>query len=214
MITDAMWDRIEPRSRWAIDGTWEMILTAVLTAADAADDTHRMRRCGQGVCAVHVLGGFVGTLTPIEQDLHRVLSRRAREAAPEEPSQACLTYKALGLLVDPEGVNTGMSRPPFRTLFPALGRISAYESEHGRPLLSALVVAQESGTPGPGFAQLAQSLGVVVRDPEAFWEEELAEVVGFWSTHDPVLLLDAAVDELKSELAVLRAAVDRLGGSA
>ncbi len=41
-----------------------------------------------------------------------------------------------------------MSRPPFRTLFPALGRISAYEAEHGRPLLSALAKAPHEHSPG------------------------------------------------------------------
>ncbi|MFF9852712.1 hypothetical protein [Streptomyces litmocidini] len=152
-------------------------------------------------------------LTPMERDLHRVLAARAREADPEKPSEARLTYKELGLLVDPEGGNTGMSRPPFRTMFPALGNISAYEAKRGRPLLSALVVAQGSGTPGPGFVQMARYIGATVRDPEAYWEEELAAVVRFWSTHDPVLHLDAEIERLEGELAALRATVERLEGS-
>ncbi|MEW2255893.1 hypothetical protein [Streptomyces sp. NPDC047869] len=64
------------------------------------------------------------TLTPAERDIHRVLSNRARQADPTKPREACLTYKELGLLLDPEGQNPGMSRPPFRTLFPALGNVS------------------------------------------------------------------------------------------
>ncbi|MEV7567834.1 hypothetical protein [Streptomyces tanashiensis] len=149
----------------------------------------------------------------MERDLHRALTARAREADPEKPAEARVTYKELGLLVDPEGDRSGMSRPPFRTMFPALGNISAYEAERGRPLLSALVVAQGSGTPGPGFAEMAQHLGVNVRDPEEYWAEELAAVVRFWSTHDPVLHLDAEITRLEGELAALRAAVERLEGA-
>ncbi|CAL9640348.1 hypothetical protein SUDANB176_06329 [Streptomyces sp. enrichment culture] len=153
------------------------------------------------------------TLTPAERDIHRALSTRAREADPAKPLEACLTYKELGLLIDPEGGNTGMSRPPFRTLFPALGNVSRYEVEHGRPMLSALVVNQDSRVPGPGFVELAQQLQVPVGDPDTYWDEELREVVRFWSAQDPVLLLDAAVDRLMAELDAIRTAVQRLGGA-
>ncbi|MFF3963027.1 hypothetical protein ACFYZI_15805 [Streptomyces griseorubiginosus] len=151
------------------------------------------------------------TLTSTERFIHRVLSARAREADVTKPREACLTYKELGLLIDPEGLNTGMSRPPFRTLFPALGHVSRYEVEHGRPMLSALVVSQDSQVPGPGFVELARQLQLPVHDPDTYWDEELAEVVRFWSAHDPVLLLDAAVDRLMTELGLIRAAVERLG---
>ena len=154
------------------------------------------------------------TLTSTERNIHRVLSVRARDADIAKPREACLTYKELGLLIDPEGLNTGMSRPPFRTLFPALGRVSAYEVEHGRPMLSALVVAQDSRVPGPGFVELARQLRLPVENPETYWEDELREVVRFWSAHDPVLLLDAAVDRLMTELAEIKAAVRRIGGGA
>jgi hypothetical protein len=106
-----------------------------------------------------------------------------------------------------------MSRPPFRTMFPALGRVSRYEMEHGRPLLSALVVSQDKREPGDGFVQLARELGLPVQDPGTYWDEELREVVRFWSAHDPVLLLDAAVDRLMGELGEIKAAVRHLGGS-
>ncbi|MCX5373918.1 hypothetical protein OG613_37880 [Streptomyces sp. NBC_00015] len=153
------------------------------------------------------------TLTSTERDIHRILSVRAREADIAKPHEACLTYKELGLLIDPEGLNTGMSRPPFRTLFPALGHVSMYEVEHGRPMLSALVVAQDSRVPGPGFVELARHLQLPVNDPDTYWDEELSEVVRFWSAHDPVLLLDAAVDRLMSELGAIKAAVRRISGA-
>ncbi|MEU3346062.1 hypothetical protein ABZ723_13875 [Streptomyces sp. NPDC006700] len=151
------------------------------------------------------------TLTPAERDIHRVLSNRAREADPAKPREACLTYKELGLLIDSEGRNTGMSRPPFRTLFPALGNVSRYEVEHGRPMLSALVVAQDTRVPGPGFVELARHLELPVNDPDTYWEEELSEVIRFWSAHDPVLVLDAAIDRLMGELGAIKAAIQRLG---
>ena len=151
------------------------------------------------------------TLTPTERDIHRVLSARAREADAAKPREACLTYKELGLLIDPDGFNTGMSRPPFRTLFPALGRVSRYEVEHGRPMLSALVVSQDSRVPGPGFVELARDLDLPVNDPDTYWDDELTELVRFWSDHDSVLLLDAAVDRLMNELDAIKAAVQRLG---
>lgn len=153
------------------------------------------------------------TLSPTERDIHRVLSTRAREADPAKPREVCLTYKELGLLIDPEGGNTGMSRPPFRTLFPALGNVSRYEVEHGRPMLSALVVAQESRVPGPGFAELARQLQLPVGDEDTYWDRELDAVIRFWSAHDPVLLLDAAVDRLTAQLDDIKAAMQRLGNA-
>ncbi|MFF2203932.1 hypothetical protein [Streptomyces sp. NPDC058145] len=127
-----------------------------------------------------------------------------------KPRDACLTYKELGLLIDPKGRNPGMSRPPFRTLFPLLGNVSRYEVLHGRPMLSALVVAQETRVPGPGFVELARHLELPVRDPDAYWEEELSEVIRFWSAHDQVLILDAAVDRLMGEISAIKAAMQRL----
>ncbi|MFF0852504.1 hypothetical protein ACFYVM_15815 [Streptomyces sp. NPDC003280] len=150
------------------------------------------------------------TLTPVERDIHRVLSNRARQADPMKPREVCLTYKQLGLLIDPEGQNAGMSRPPFRTMFPALGNVSRYEVQHGRPMLSALVVAQDTRVPGPGFVELARDLGLPVSNPDTYWEEELRGVVSFWSVHDPVLVLDSAIDRLMDELGEIKAAIQRL----
>ncbi len=150
------------------------------------------------------------TLTPNEQNIHHVLLDRARTADPVSPTDACLSYKALGLLIDPEGTNSGMSRPPFRTMFPALGHVSMYEVEHGRPMLSALVVSESSKAPGAGFADLARHLNLKVEDDDTFWQEELGRTVRFWSAQDPVLLLDAAVDRMMGELQTIKHALRRL----
>lgn len=151
------------------------------------------------------------TLTSAERDIHRVLLSRAQDTDPATSDEACITYKALGRLIDPEGRNPGMTRPPFRTMFSALGHVSMYEVEHGRPLLSALVVNQDSGTAGPGFADLARHLGFEVQDDEAFWRRTLEEVVRFWSAKDPVLVLDASVDRVVEELRQIKARLGRLG---
>ncbi|KJS57070.1 hypothetical protein VM98_03145 [Streptomyces rubellomurinus subsp. indigoferus] len=150
------------------------------------------------------------TLTTDEQKIHRVLLDRARAADPAKPQDACLSYKALGLQIDPDGVGTGMSRPPFRTMFPALGHVSMYEVEHGRPMLSALVVAESSHTPGAGFAELARHLKLKVENDETFWQQELERTIRFWSAQDPILLLDAAVDRLMGELQVIKNSLRRL----
>ncbi|MFI6358245.1 hypothetical protein ACIBJF_37790 [Streptomyces sp. NPDC050743] len=95
-------------------------------------------------------------------------------------------------------------------MFPALGHVSMYEVEHGGPMLSALVVKQDSGTAGPGFVDLARHLKFDVQDEEAFWKRELEEVVRFWSAKDPVLLLDAAVDCVMEELKQIKAQLRKL----
>jgi len=98
-------------------------------------------------------------------------------------------------------------------MFRALGHVSMYEVEHGRLMLSALVMKQDSGTAGPGFADLARHLKFDVQDEEAFWKRELEEVVRFWSAKDLVLLLDAAVDRVMEELKQIKAQLRKLGAT-
>ncbi|MEW2255894.1 hypothetical protein [Streptomyces sp. NPDC047869] len=78
-------------------------------------------------------------------------------------------------------------------------------------MLSALVVAQDTRVPGPGFVELARHLGLPVSNPDTYWEEELKGVASFWSLHDPVLVLDSAIDRLMDELSEIKAAIQRLG---
>jgi len=63
-------------------------------------------------------------------------------------------------------------RHDFR-LFGLIGEISTEESDFGRGMLSALVVTQEEGMPGPGFFELAKKLGFDTRDQVAFWTNEV-----------------------------------------
>ncbi len=62
-----------------------------------------------------------------------------------------------------------------------LGEISEQMHLAGKPMLSALVINQQSGTPGPGFFELAVQLGKLPagasnQDKNAFWKKELAAV--------------------------------------
>ena len=57
-----------------------------------------------------------------------------------------------------------------------LGEISTEEHEAGRGMLTVVVVHKGGDhMPGPGFFELAHSLGHDTRDREAFWVGELAK---------------------------------------
>ena len=61
-----------------------------------------------------------------------------------------------------------------------MGELSTAEHEAGRPLITALIVLQESYRPGQGFFQLARSLGCVVTDETAFWIDQLNQLKDCW----------------------------------
>ncbi len=65
-----------------------------------------------------------------------------------------------------------------------LGKISTYEHENGRPLISAIVITKGSGYEGDGFYKLAQELGFgpwkSLRD-NAFDVMQINECFSFWS---------------------------------
>lgn len=144
-------------------------------------------------------------LTRHERIVWQLLRDRAQSADPTDPTPALITYRDLGRLADPDETwRFPMSRPPFRGLNEALGHVSMYEVEHGRPMLSALVVNADHQSPGAGFTKLAEHLGFVVDDPHQFWLSELQRIADFWSAGDLVLVLDAAMDRVLSELAAIK----------
>ena len=72
--------------------------------------------------------------------------------------------------------------PPGDRLAHLLGEISTAEHEAGRGMLTVVVVHKQGDQmPGPGFFQLARSLGHDTKDREAFWIGELDKVYGAWS---------------------------------
>ncbi|WP_327309624.1 hypothetical protein OG730_00595 [Streptomyces sp. NBC_01298] len=81
-------------------------------------------------------------------------------------------------------------------LYPKLGHIRVYEHQHGRPLLSAPVVATATGRPGAGFAEHASQLGFEAAEDPGFWEHQVARAVRFWSADDRVMLMDSATDQV------------------
>ena len=118
------------------------------------------------------------TLTPFERVVRDELIEIAKSANPK-----LITYLELGVRVDPDGERERGPIPNTRhSMFgfnEVLGHISMYEVEHGRPMITALVVQRETGTPGEGFSKLARHLGFESEDPIAFWQRECAEVNEF-----------------------------------
>ncbi|RPE38998.1 hypothetical protein EDD90_1948 [Streptomyces sp. Ag109_O5-1] len=150
------------------------------------------------------------TLTPIERDMHRLLRSLAKAGDPADPLSVCIGYKEFVQRVDPHGLDPYTSQGQMRGLYPKLGHISAYEHQHGRPLLSALVIRKATGRPGAGFADLASQLGFEAAEEPEFWEHQVEQSVRFWSADDPVMLLDSAMDQVLKELGSLKRAVRRL----
>ena len=71
-------------------------------------------------------------------------------------------------------------RPYDPHLFDHLDNINEFERDHGRPMLSALVVNKQSGMPGRGFFRLARSWGLDTSNPNRFWRRELKRVSKHW----------------------------------
>lgn len=69
------------------------------------------------------------------------------------------------------------------TLAKSLTKISSSEALNGRPLISALVVNEETGIPGDGFYTLAKKLGKFngkENSKKAFFKKESVLVRAFW----------------------------------
>ena len=147
------------------------------------------------------------SLTQFEHAVRSVLIDHAQRDR-EDPMTALLTYNQLCTEVGPGHGSYPMVTPPFRGLGEALGHVSMYEVERGRPMLTALVVQQDSQRPGAGFAQLGRQLGFAVgntpQDEEAFWRAEVAEVVRVWAGDDPTAFLDGGVGVLLDELRTIK----------
>lgn len=64
-----------------------------------------------------------------------------------------------------------------------LGEISTFEHNHGRPLLSAVVIHRGNNIPGQGFFTLARELGLHTgTDDLVFFIRELRRVHDHWRT--------------------------------
>lgn len=72
-----------------------------------------------------------------------------------------------------------------RQLGTILGRISSYEHEQGRPMLSAVVVHRGGSEPGNGFFECATDLGLfggrTAEQKMEFFARELRRLYDHWS---------------------------------
>ena len=107
---------------------------------------------------------------PISDNLYERLVESAR-------LQQTMTYTEAGQIV-----GLSMRNPNHRRLLgQQLGVISAYETEHGRPMLSAIVI-HKGEKPGSGFFQLGEEIGLKSSgdDDGTFADRELGRVFSFW----------------------------------
>ena len=59
--------------------------------------------------------------------------------------------------------------------------ISRREHRNGRPLLSAVVIREDTGMPDAGFFKLAKELGLYAGGRKReYWKEELRRVHNYW----------------------------------
>jgi hypothetical protein len=122
-----------------------------------------------------------GGWSAVEERVRQFLIKRAQDASPDRPFTALVTYGELCAAVDPE--EAYFAWPRFRGIGQVLARISTDEHQHGRPMLSALVVRKQTRQAGDGFAVLGRSLGERIQDGEerSFWRSQVEAVVTYWS---------------------------------
>jgi hypothetical protein len=112
--------------------------------------------------------------------VHQEIYERLKETA---KNGELITYGEIAPLADlnmeSQGDRTKMGE--------LLGEISTYEHEHGRPMLSALVVLSGIGYPGEGFYNLARYLGLYHGQGEfadmEFFVQEVKKVHQYWQNH-------------------------------
>jgi hypothetical protein len=112
--------------------------------------------------------------------VHQEIYERLKETA---RNSALITYSEIAPMA---GLN--MESLADRTkMGDLLGEISTYEHEHGRPMLSAVVVLSGIGYPGEGFYNLARYLGIYHGHDEfadmEFFVQEVKKVHQYWQTH-------------------------------
>ena len=120
---------------------------------------------------VPVAGGLPPTLTPVRQRLIETARRRD-----------VIYYRPVADLL---GIADGVRLDHCRELIQALDDISTYEHQNGRPLLSVVVIGQETNRPGKGFFTMAGRNGVqrAGQDDDAFFNVELKRAYDYWRQH-------------------------------
>jgi len=122
-----------------------------------------------------------GRLSAIEVRVRWSLIERVQATDPSYPLRARISYQDLCAENDPD--RRYWVPPRFRGIGKVLGRISTYEHENGRPLLSCLAVHRANQQAGPGFAVLARELGygIPTGGERDFWASQVEAVVQYWN---------------------------------
>lgn len=112
-------------------------------------------------------------LTPEEERVREVLIEVAKEQGRRTISCTSLCHNA--------GLKLDMSKPCDRGIIGnILGRISHYENQCSRPMLSAIVAGRNQSTPSGGFLITAKELGLNIKDKDKCWCDELNRVYDYW----------------------------------
>jgi hypothetical protein len=107
-----------------------------------------------------------------KEEMRQLLIARARFRGMIPYSELCDNVRCIRI------------EPHSYALAAMLGEISTSESAEGRGMLSSLVVHKEGDMqPGPGFFELASSLGRDRRDILKCWVEEVKKVHAYWDKH-------------------------------
>lgn len=152
-------------------------------------------------------GSGIG-LSPIEDRIRLFLIERAKRTSVSSPFNARITYGNLCAAIDPE--QHYWRGPRYRGIGTTIGNVSRWEHEHGRPLLSALVVLAGERHASDGFAGLGRELGyeILPGQERAFWRSQVEEVVRYWN--GPGRDLDADSDRDALIRTTLKSAMDQL----
>jgi hypothetical protein len=156
-------------------------------------------------------------LTSTEERVREFLLQHAQSADPAKPFRAVVTYGQLCGTIDPDGAI--WKWPRFRGVGRTLAHVSAYEAEHGRPMLSALVVQKQTMRAGEGFAILGRDLGFKIQEgaERAFWRQQVEDLVRYWTgprsdaedaVDDPVRKAVAMLDSVMDQLAEIKRLLD------
>lgn len=120
-----------------------------------------------------VMGFDRGVWDESRAEVTRILRRVAKRRSTMPYSDVTKKLEVIGFAPDDHAFHA------------MLGDVSRHEHEHGRPLLSTVVVHKSGDMqPGPGFFELAKSLGHEFDDVEKFWIQELKRVWKYWSGRD------------------------------
>jgi hypothetical protein len=144
-------------------------------------------------------------LTSFQQRLLEFLTDHLRA----ETKRTTLTYQEVARAMDPE-VNPKDRR--FKRLTHALHYVNQHEADLGRPLPGAMVVRASDGQPGEGFYLSALQAGRKFDNSKplgshdvgapaiAYWREELAALVDFWTASERQKPQESQLDRIEGKL--------------